>query len=354
MSLSYFIPEYLNMNGQSYPLPNPIIWLAQADLPEQKKIKEFWGRHQNYYQVISAADADIIMIPQFVNHYFSNGQYPLIKRALTEGKRTGKKVVCWVLGDYDYRIKHPNAIVIIQGPDIRDKKVVRLAGPVEIKDHFPGWDHLNEAFLKKEEKPAIGFVGQAGSDKLFLYFLRNMLWHFAFFLCLTSRKPPPLYPHILIRRKAINILQQANGIETEFIVRNRFLGIGASGEQQKQYLQNIRKNPYTLCLRGTGNFSFRFYDTLCMGRIPVFIDTHCVLPFADQINWRDLIVILPVREITRMEEYIHAYHQKLSDETFVERQKELRRIWEKYLEREAYYHQLAIQLKKIAGSINIS
>ena len=38
-------------------------------------------------------------------------------------------------------------------------------------------------------------------------------------------------------------------------------------------------NLYGLCVRGFGNFSFRLGETLMMGRIPILIDTECILPF---------------------------------------------------------------------------
>jgi hypothetical protein len=348
--LSYYFPEYLIFDDSRGQILNPIEWLWYADLPIRKKQSEFWGRYCYYRRVTRPEDAEVFMIPYFINTYFEKGKYYLIKKAASEAKILGKKIVLWISGDYDFRIPISNVIVIVQGPDIRNKVVVRLAGPVEIKDHFSGWDNLNETVLKKEEKPKIGFVGQAGSNKLVLYFLINLLWGFAFFLRLVSRQPPSLYPHVLLRKKAIKILQLAKGIETEFIVRSKFLGIGASADQQKQYFKNIRENPYTLCLRGTGNFSFRFYDTLCMGRIPVLIDTECILPFTDEINWRDLIVIIPVHEIPQIEKFILDFHKKLSKNEFVERQKALRKIWEKYLEREAYYYELSKQLKRISLS----
>lgn len=51
------------------------------------------------------------------------------------------------------------------------------------------------------------------------------------------------------------------------------------------------RNEFIFCPRGTGNFSNRFYETLCYGRVPVILNTDMELPFENKINWKDFIVI---------------------------------------------------------------
>ena len=67
-----------------------------------------------------------------------------------------------------------------------------------------------------------------------------------------------------------------------------------------------------LCARGRGNFSYRLYETLCSGRIPVFIDTDCVLPFEDVIDWRSLCVWVPEAEVDQVAERVADFHARLS------------------------------------------
>ena len=56
------------------------------------------------------------------------------------------------------------------------------------------------------------------------------------------------------------------------------------------FFQNISDTDYTICIRGTGNFSQRLYEVLAFGRIPIFIDTDSILPYDEIINWRDYCV----------------------------------------------------------------
>ena len=52
----------------------------------------------------------------------------------------------------------------------------------------------------------------------------------------------------------------------------------------------------TFCPRGTGNFSIRFYEAICLGRIPVILNTDIILPFAKYIPWNELCVISQASE----------------------------------------------------------
>lgn len=58
---------------------------------------------------------------------------------------------------------------------------------------------------------------------------------------------------------------------------------------------------YVLCARG-GDFSYRLYETLSYGRIPVFVDTDCVLPYDSEIKWKDYCVWVDEKEVNRIGE----------------------------------------------------
>ena len=46
----------------------------------------------------------------------------------------------------------------------------------------------------------------------------------------------------------------------------------------------INGNLFTLCYRGRGNFSVRFYETLMRGRIPIQINSSSIFPYEDEID----------------------------------------------------------------------
>ena len=86
-------------------------------------------------------------------------------------------------------------------------------------------------------------------------------------------------------------------------------------------------------MRGAGNFSYRFYETLMMGRIPIFIDTDCVLPFEELINFSDVGLFLKDEDIktgkVNLEQEILKFTQN-NKNRLTEIQKQNRVLWEKF------------------------
>ena len=97
-----------------------------------------------------------------------------------------------------------------------------------------------------------------------------------------------------IIHKIINL-----NIPTNFIYRQGFWApeVGSKIKARKQYYTNLSNNRYTLCIRGEGNFSFRFYEALSFGRIPILIDTDNDLPFNNIIDWSKHIIRIQESEI---------------------------------------------------------
>lgn len=95
-------------------------------------------------------------------------------------------------------------------------------------------------------------------------------------------------------------------------------GFTGSLEQVAQYEQHMRGLTYVLCPRGIENFSFRFYEALKFGRVPVLIDTEMVLP--DEVNWDELIVRVPYPELSNIGDIIAHDYRRHSAASFRRRQ----------------------------------
>ncbi len=91
------------------------------------------------------------------------------------------------------------------------------------------------------------------------------------------------------------------------------------------------ESDYIVCVRGSGNYSIRLYETLCCGRIPVFVNTDCVLPYEFKLKWKDYCVWIEESEISSISEKIIEFHDQLSSKDFVDLQYECRRIWKQWL-----------------------
>ena len=108
-----------------------------------------------------------------------------------------------------------------------------------------------------------------------------------------------------------------------------------------EFVENLRRSDYVLCARGGGNFSYRLYEALSAGRIPLFVDTDCVLPFEDEIDWRSLCVWVDERDVARVADAVAERHAHLGAAGFERAQGECRRVWEEYLSPEGFYTRFA-------------
>ena len=96
------------------------------------------------------------------------------------------------------------------------------------------------------------------------------------------------------------------------------------------FFNNIQDTDYTVCIRGGGNFSARFYETLAVGRIPIFINTDCMLPFSNEINWDKHVIWIEKNEITDIEKKVIEFHSSLTPKRFQKLQISNRKLWENY------------------------
>src|SRR5262249_49503141 len=131
-----------------------------------------------------------------------------------------------------------------------------------------------------------------------------------------------------VRGRALSVLESSKLVDTRFIIRNDFLGPTVINQKsdnatmarkiRQDYVHNIVDTDYTLCARGMGNYSIRLFETLACGRIPIFIDTDCPLPYEFLVHWKNYVVWVDERDIGRIDQVVAEYHASLSPVEFVE------------------------------------
>jgi hypothetical protein len=68
-------------------------------------------------------------------------------------------------------------------------------------------------------------------------------------------------------------------------------------ENQTLYLNIMSKSRFTLAPRGYGRTSFRLYEALRLGSIPVYIYDEPWLPYTEEIDWSKMAVLVHVDEL---------------------------------------------------------
>jgi hypothetical protein len=201
----------------------------------------------------------------------------------------------------------------------------------------------------------VGFCGQATinpvkmlKDALKISRLRNNLKK-GISPYLTVPKFLPAWERARILRKL-----QSSNLKTDFILRSRYKGGANSPEEkekvEKEFYQNIQDSLFTVCIRGMGNYSVRFYQTLAMGRIPILIDTDSVLPFSSEIPYDQFVLRVPFQNRFDIKPFVESFIMSKTEDELVQIQKVARESWLRHFQTEGMLRNLAIQMSTLAKS----
>lgn len=296
---------------------------------------------KKYLLVDTVQESDIVIVPIDIDWFFKNNQKKWLYDFIDEANRLNKKVWVYTAGDFGITLNRDVYTFRLGGFNSKlDEKTFVL--PSFIMDPYIG---LKKEFiaLSKPEIPTIGFVGHANGSyfklcKEFFIYCRHNLNRM---IKASFSDYQSFYPSSRKRYQFLIALQKNSKIKTDFVFRSQYRA-GASDKELREitsrdFFENINANAYTFCLRGAGNFSVRFYETLAMGRIPLVIDTDFRLPLDHLINWENHCVI--ATENNFMEKLID-FHKNISDDDFQQMQINNRNLWVNHLNREAYFNEM--------------
>jgi hypothetical protein len=237
-----------------------------------------------------------------------------ISRYLTLNKKVilfdGKD---WNNMNYNY---HRN-IILFRTSGYKSKKSKNVFGcPTLNNDYFSG------IFLDK--KLSVGFCGTLHKNDP--NFLRSDLFQ-SFKLRIDIIEE-------LQKHSYFNFIEKMTWGDIENVYLNSLLEEKTILKKSKEeFIKSIEENLYTLCVRGAGNFSFRLGETFMMGRIPILINSDCILPFEDQIPYQKNTVYVTKENsdnFTNIHKVIQEFHSNHSEEELIQIQKENRQIWLDY------------------------
>lgn len=274
--------------------------LEQADvavLPFEWKARKQWGNNYDTYLSLALAFEQ-------------------------EALRLDKKMVVFFNNDSDEPIPLRNAIIFRTSFYRSTRRANEFA--------FPGWsiDFLRQyrgGAHEPREKAAIPTVCYTGYVDYDPEDIRSVLVHH---LKLLAGWRPPV--ERTLRGLAVRTLQREPGVTMNFIRRKGFSG-GCDEATRREYWTNMIESDYALVIRGAGNFSYRLYEVMSCGRIPVLIDTDCVLPFDGILDWRSYCVWVDASEVDKVGDRILEFHEKISAAEFEELQVSIRRVYEQWI-----------------------
>ncbi|PRP66980.1 exostosin domain-containing protein [Nonlabens agnitus] len=304
--------------------------------------------HEHYSLIENPEDADAFIFPIDI----LSREFRLHKKEYADflkmAKSHSKKVFVYTGGDYGTTIEDPAVITWRLAGSASTNSAQTIIMPSMIND--PVQHKIAELlYLPLKSKPQIAFTGFADKSPIetVRYLLANKIANLKRLLAIDRSDCQDFFNAPAKRYDYLKSLEMSKVIDTDFIYRKKYRAGATNQETRKkttlEFFQNLTTSPYTFCMRGAGNFSVRFYESLACGRIPVVIDTDIVLPLENIIDWnKHICLIKPDQQI---DEKLYDFHQQFTEQTFLECQAGNRKLYETQLVRHHYFCSIHDHLK---------
>jgi len=99
-----------------------------------------------------------------------------------------------------------------------------------------------------------------------------------------------------------------------------------SADRVEQFIRLTEASRFTLCPRGYGPTSFRLYEAMQLGSVPVYVSDRHHLPWTDAIDWSEIAVLVRPDEIPRLGERLRA----IDEPSYQRMLASIRRVYDEY------------------------
>jgi hypothetical protein len=281
-------------------------------------MQELRERGQQFFErALRCEDADLVSYP----HSYAPGL--AVDRTMEVADRHQLPCVFFSNADRSPPTRLRYGVIFRESIFASRQTSCELPQPAVVDDLLIGQEFV---IRDKHDIPVVGFRGFQGTGRH-----RELLrW-----LLLGTEASLGSY----LRKKALRQCGRSSKVQTRFELL-RFGRIYENRDQLRElYIRNIQESDYVLCIRGAGNFSFRLYETLCLGRIPVVPNTDLTLPLADRIDWPRHCVWIEPRDFGRIPDRIREFHDSLSPDQFRQLQRDNRALWKTHLDAPVFWRQ---------------
>lgn len=308
--------------------------------------------HHYFAYTSSINESDFAVLPSDWKHYFRRGDIDPALQFAHKVRDVGRSLIVQFYADEECPIPIDDAIIFRTSFPRSNAHSNEYAMPGFVGDPISVLCNGDFQARSKQLKPVVSFCGWASQTFSPLKENFGSFVHNCFEGLNIELKYQLIYD---FRMRILEHLMAYKSIETIVIPRNGYCAnidrqwdLAGLRRIRQEYFQSIFDSDYVLCVRGKGNYSYRFYETLAAGRIPVFVNTDSPLPLSDIIDWKNHCVWVEHEDIMNIGEIILTFHESLSESDFKAIQQQNRLLWERLLTPEKFF---IIALKIIsAGS----
>lgn len=271
--------------------------------------------HEPHHSLVDSKDRAFCMVENALNIQFANIQEcdfvvlpykfrpdAYFKSLCALAQTHNKRVICFFNDDYEQIIDVPSHVTLFRTSMKRSQISVNQ---MPLAPLVPDWNADGWSFTKLPTTlPSIGFCGAVHHGR---------------------------------KQHIVHLLANAPTLKPQFILRTGFWAPGVPKDRaRKEYIDNIVQNTFTLCYRGAGNFSYRFYEVLSLGRIPIFIDADTPVPWITDKLFSTICVY--IKDIKEVEEAVHKFCTKYMGTTaqILQTFQRCRYAWMEYFSAEGF------------------
>jgi len=315
-----------------------------------QSISELKVKFGNYFdqlkRVDTIEDSNFCALPVALNWYYLNNKLKEVQQFSDLCRKHQKYLLVFIEGDFGVKPIDPNHI-IIRSSGYQSKRLTNQhAATVYFPDPVKGFFKNEIKYREKESLPVVGFCGQAASG--FFHTIkevsRTIVRNGAYYLTISPYEPQVISSSTSRRASLLKLLTESELVNDQFIIRHKYRAGAVTKEERSrsalEFYNNIKNTDYTLCVRGGGNFSVRIYETLAMGRIPLFVNTDCILPLDHIIDWKKHVVWIEESEINKVDQLLADFHNEIHVDDFIQMQINNRNLWKEYISGNNFHEHL--------------
>lgn len=336
---------YIEKQGAPAFTPSLVFWpnFRFEISPKLLFRREIMEQYQKpFFEIVSVLSAaDFVAVPY---EYFEVARYApeYLKCVYAVAESVGKKVLLFDYSDFvDTNIRIPDYAIIFRVSAYRHhKKKNEIVMPYFVEDMGERYGILPE---EKKEMLVVGYCGQSqfGSRAKALRAWLKWLFHFTRLCFYADQNSAAHQRGIFWRARALAALRRG-GIATSFLERAFYSLHQKTAPRdpqtlRREYVENLRASGLALCIRGDANASQRFYEAMSAGRIPLFIDTDCVLPLEEIIPYDDSIMRVSSRQIKKLPEIVRSWEARQTPASFRAAEQRAREVYERFLRLDRYF-----------------
>lgn len=309
--------------------------------PDFGRFNEWESAGKELFEIVTdPVESDFFLLP--FGYSFSEQHQKITDQFLNKAKQYSKKTLIFYNSDDDTIIDRPNTFVFRTSLNKSLKLSNEFALPgwsVDFANYFPD---KNISYLSKEMKPSISYCGYVGNHQKSL---TRSIKSFLSKGTVTTESNARI-----LRGLACDRLMKNKNVQAQFIIRDGFWATGIEDKiaARREYANNMISSMYAIVVRGAGNFSYRLFEVLSCGRIPVFINTDSVLPFDDVINWKNHLVWIEEKDADKVDKRLVDFHHSKTNEELIQLQKSNRELYLQFISPLGFFRTLPGYIKTLS------